>query len=103
MLRVLIADDEERICQLIQVLGQWERLGLQVAGVASNGPDALELVRSLHPDILITDIRMPGCDGLAVIREARRCAPWLEVIIISGTRSSITRKRRCITASANIC
>ena len=51
MLRVLIADDEERICQLIQVLGQWERLGLQVAGVASNGPDALELVRSLHPDI----------------------------------------------------
>ena len=84
MLRVLIADDEERICQLIQVLGQWERLGLQVAGVASNGPDALELVRSLHPDILITDIRMPGCDGLAVIREARRCAPWLEVIIISG-------------------
>ena len=84
MLRVLIADDEERICQLIMALGEWQRLGLEVAGTAQNGPDALALVRTLLPDILITDIRMPGCDGLKVVEEARKVLPGLEVIVISG-------------------
>ncbi|NLO85849.1 MAG: response regulator [Clostridiales bacterium] len=84
MLRVVIADDERRVCELIQALGEWQKLGLEVVGIAENGPDALELVGSLHPDILITDIRMPGCDGLTVIKKAREHAPWLEVIIISG-------------------
>ena len=84
MLRVLIADDEERICQLILALGEWQRLGLEVVGTAQNGPDALAMLRSLQPDILITDIRMPGFDGLKVIEEARREMIQLEVIVISG-------------------
>jgi len=84
MLRVAIADDEERICQLILALGEWQRLGLEVVGTAQNGPDALELVRSLSPDILITDIRMPGCDGLKVVEDAHKLIPELEVIVISG-------------------
>ncbi len=84
MLRVLIADDEERICQLILALGEWQRLGLTVAGTAQTGPDALEMVRTIQPDILITDIRMPGMDGLQVIQEAHALLPDLEVIVISG-------------------
>lgn len=84
MLRVIIADDEERICQLICALADWERLDMEVAGVAHNGVDALDLVRQETPDILITDIRMPGMAGLEVIRRAKEDIPWLEVIIISG-------------------
>ena len=84
MLRVLIADDEERICQLIMALGEWQRLGLEVVGTAQNGPDALELVHALKPDILITDIRMPGFDGLHVVQEAHKLTSELEVIVISG-------------------
>ncbi|MDD3214942.1 MAG: response regulator, partial [Eubacteriales bacterium] len=84
MLRVLIADDEERICQLIIALGEWTRLELEVVGTAENGPAALELVRTLTPDILITDIRMPGCDGLKLVEEAHKLIPELEVIVISG-------------------
>ena len=84
MLRVLIADDEERICQLIMALGEWSRLGLEVVGNAQNGPDALEMLHKLAPDILITDIRMPGFDGLHVVKEAHRINPALEVIVISG-------------------
>ena len=84
MLRVVVADDEERICRLILALGEWQRLGLEVVGTAGNGPDALEMVRTLAADILITDIRMPGCDGLRVVEEARRLVPELEVIVISG-------------------
>lgn len=84
MLRVVIADDEERICQLILALGEWQRLGLEVVGTAQNGPDALDMVHTLSPDILITDIRMPGCDGLKVVEDAHKLTPELEVIVISG-------------------
>lgn len=84
MLRVLIADDEVRICQLIQALGDWERLGLEVAGVAHNGQEALEKTEALRPDILITDIRMPGLNGLELIRRVKTLFPKLEVMIISG-------------------
>lgn len=84
MIRVMIADDEKLICRLVQALADWEALGMEVAGTAENGLEALELVESLKPDILITDIRMPGCDGLELIRRAKGLRPQLEVVIISG-------------------
>lgn len=84
MLRVIIADDEERICKLIRALADWQQLGMEVVGVASNGLDALECVKNLSPDILITDIRMPGLGGLELIEKAKQAVAHLEIIIISG-------------------
>lgn len=84
MLKVVIADDEARVCSLIRMLIDWDTIGLELAGVASNGIEALELVEKYRPDILITDIRMPGCNGLELIQQAKAIAPQLEVIIISG-------------------
>ena len=87
MIRVVIADDEARICQLILALGEWERLGVEVAGIAQNGIEALSLVQSTSADMLITDIRMPGCSGLELIAQARKLSPNLRIIIISGYAS----------------
>lgn len=84
MLKVVVADDEARVCQLILMLADWESLGMEVAGTASNGLEALELVERIHPDILITDIRMPGCHGLELIERAKGKFPQLEIVIISG-------------------
>lgn len=84
MQKVLIADDEERICQLIEALVDWKALGMEVADIAHNGLEAAEMVDRLHPDILITDIRMPGCSGLELIERVKKKAPELEIIIISG-------------------
>lgn len=84
MLRVIIADDEDRICQLIQALADWHALGMEVVGVAHNGIEAMEKIKETQPDVLITDIRMPGCDGLRLICDAKETIPQLEVIIISG-------------------
>ena len=84
MLKVIIADDERLICRLVQALADWESLGMEVAALAENGLEALELIKSREPDILITDIRMPGCDGLELIRSAKELMPDLEVVIISG-------------------
>ena len=84
ILKVVIADDEVRICQLIQALVDWDSLGMKVVGVAHNGEEACETVQSCQPDILITDIRMPGCSGLELVQRVKDADPDLEVVIISG-------------------
>lgn len=84
MLHVIIADDEERICRLINMLGHWEKHGMEVAGTAQNGPQALSMVEKGGIDLLITDIRMPGLSGLELITKARAVSPKIRFIIISG-------------------
>lgn len=84
MIKVLIADDEKRICELIQILGDWKGHGMELSGTAENGPAALEKIAMSPPDILITDIRMPGLTGLELIREAKKLSPALKTVIISG-------------------
>ncbi|MCR1898462.1 response regulator [Irregularibacter muris] len=84
MIRVIIADDENRICKLIMKLIQWDEIGMIIVGTASNGVEALELIEKEKPDIAITDIRMPGYDGLQMIEKAKAINKDLEFIIISG-------------------
>lgn len=84
MLKVIIADDEERICKLIRALIDWESLDMQIEAVAHNGLEALDMVREVKPDILITDIRMPGLSGLELIEQVKKDVPDSEIIIISG-------------------
>lgn len=84
MIRVIIVDDEPRICQLIVNLIKWDELGMEIVGIAHNGIDALELVRTKDPHLVITDIRMPGYDGLEMIERAQKIKKELEFILISG-------------------
>ena len=86
MLKILVADDEEKVCQLIIRLVDWEALEMEVVGTASNGFDALEKIRDVSPDVVITDIRMPGLDGMELIRQARLLNGELAFVIISGYR-----------------
>ena len=79
--RVLVADDEASIRELLQktlALADYD------VDVAHDGRSALERLRASTYDLLITDLKMPGADGLTVIREARRYRPDLPVIIITG-------------------
>ncbi len=84
MLKVVIADDEERICRLICAIIDWQAAGFEIVGKASNGLEAIDMVKTLKPDLLITDIRMPGCDGLQLIETVKTAHPQLEIIVISG-------------------
>lgn len=86
MLKVLIADDEQKICQLIEKLVNWTELGMQVAATAENGVEALEMIQKHRPNIVITDIRMPGYDGLELVRMGKELNPGMEFVIISGYR-----------------
>ena len=84
MIKVLIVDDEFRVCQLICNLIDWGSLDMQIIGVAHNGIEARELARETVPDLVITDIRMPGYDGMELLKRARIQNPDMEFIIISG-------------------
>ena len=88
MLRVLIADDESKVCQLIEKLVDWDALGMEVVAAKRERIEALEKIKEFHPDIVITDIRMPGYDGLDLIRLGKEEAPNTEFVIISGYRHS---------------
>lgn len=57
--QVLIADDEPKVCALIQYLIPWDELGIELAAVVSNGLEAIEVVKEKPVDIVITDARMP--------------------------------------------
>lgn len=84
MLRVVILDDEVHICHLIKSMIDWESMGLQVVAVSSNSHETLEEMVRTAPDIVITDIKMPGMDGLHMIDRARECCPHTKFILISG-------------------
>lgn len=86
MIKVIIADDEENVCQLIRGLIDWKSLDMEIVGIAHNGVEALDLIKALSPDLMITDIRMPGYDGLEMIRRAKNINQDLDFIIISGYR-----------------
>ncbi len=82
MIRVLVAD--EKVCQLICKLIHWEELEMKLVGTASNGIGSLQMIEAEHPDLVMTDIRMPGYDGMELLKRARIQNPDMEFIIISG-------------------
>ena len=82
--RVLVVDDEETIRNLLSktlALADYE------VDVATDGRMALDRMRIIPYDLLITDLRMPGVDGLSVIREARRLKADIPVLIVTGYSS----------------
>lgn len=83
MIRILIADDEISIIQLIKRLINPE-LEYEIVGETTDGMSALALIEEVCPDIVITDIRMPGLSGIELLSKAREKGIGAEFIIVSG-------------------
>ncbi len=84
MLRVFLVEDESIIRETLRDTVPWAQCGYIFAGEAGDGEMALPLIRQAKPDVLITDIRMPFMDGLALSRLVLQEFPDMKVIIISG-------------------
>ena len=84
MYQILIVDDEERVRDLLAKNISKLPLEVEVAAVASDGREALELAIQLKPDIVITDIAMPFLNGLELIRKMRENGIESKNLIISG-------------------
>jgi len=79
--RILVVDDEPRICHLIEELLKLE--GYQI-DVSFSGTDALEMIKKYNYQMLITDLKMPGIDGLELIQKAKEQNPEIRTIMVSG-------------------
>ena len=84
MIKVLIADDEKNICLMIQKMIHWEDYGMEVIGIVHNGVDAMQMIEAQRPQLVISDIRMPGYDGLQLVKGTRDLNLETDFIIISG-------------------
>ena len=84
MWKVMAADDEIYIQEALKNLISWEKMGCVLHSISSNGKELLERMETEHPDIVITDIRMPLVDGLEVCKYISENSPETQVIILSA-------------------
>lgn len=84
MLKVFLVEDEFIVRNGIKNSINWEKEGFSFVGEASDGELAYPLIKDLHPDILITDIRMPFMDGIELSEQVHELYPEIRIIILSG-------------------
>jgi len=79
--RVLLVDDEVGFLEAL--VKRLEKRNVDAAAVHS-GADALARIETQPPDVVVLDVKMPGMDGLATLREIKKCRPLVEVIMLTG-------------------
>lgn len=84
MYNVLIVDDEPWVAYGLRALIDWNSLGYNVIGEANNGIQAMEMIASTKPEVVISDIRMPGLSGIELLERIREQGLITKVILISG-------------------
>ena len=81
---LLIVDDEAEIRSGLRSILSWEEYSVSVIGTAASGAEALDKIRYYEPDIVITDIQMPGMSGLELVRRAKKEQFDCSFVILSG-------------------
>ncbi len=87
MSKILIIDDDPQVCELISVMLNFEKHAVEIA---YNAADALKLYKSHHHDLIITDILMPGKDGIDTICELMELNRDVPIIAMSGGRRALS-------------
>lgn len=81
----MLVDDEPLVLEGLKAMVNWENYGFKISGTAEDGEDGYELIQRVNPDLVFTDIRMPGMDGLALIKKCQSLSALkTKFIILSG-------------------
>lgn len=86
MYQVVIIDDESIIVEGLQRVIDWERYGCRVAATGCDALSGAEAIRAHRPDIVFTDIKMPGQDGLAMLAGLKAEFPRMQITVLTGYR-----------------
>ncbi|WP_135549217.1 response regulator [Paenibacillus cymbidii] len=84
MYKMIIVDDEATTRYGLRVCVDWNAYGIEIVGEAGGGEAGLQLAEQLRPDIVLTDVKMPGMDGIEMVGQLRRRFEKMKVIFISG-------------------
>mgnify|MGYP004466590339 FL=1 len=84
MYQVFLVDDEPWAIMVLKNMIDWNEYGFVVSGEAEDGTQALERIERTKPDLILADIRMPGMDGLELIKELREREIKSQVLLVSG-------------------
>lgn len=86
--RVVLADDHRPFRETLRSMLDRDP-DIEVTGETANGTEVLELLRLFHPDVIVMDVRMPGADGIATLKQLLAAQPSVKVIILSVTSEPI--------------
>jgi DNA-binding response OmpR family regulator len=78
---VLLVDDEE---ELVRALAERLEIRQLECEVALNGEEALRMVEDNPPHVILLDLRMPGMDGMEVLRRVKKSHPEIQVVVLTG-------------------
>ncbi len=84
MLTMIIADDEPVITKGLQILVDWQAMGIHVSGIYGDGESAMGAILRDRPDVALLDISMPGMDGIQILKNIHDLNLQTKVIFISG-------------------
>jgi two-component system response regulator YesN len=84
MSKIIIVDDEKWTRETIKQFGKWEQFNIEIIGEAGDGQEALRLIEQFLPDIVITDMKMPGVDGIELLQIVTERFPQIKLIVVSG-------------------
>jgi DNA-binding NarL/FixJ family response regulator len=82
MIRVLLADDQTIFRQGLAAMLSIEP-DLEIVGTATQGQEAIALAKTLQPQVILMDIRMPVCDGVQATREIHEHYPWIRILVLT--------------------
>lgn len=84
LVKVIVVDDEYLAREGMKKTIDWSKYGCMLCGEAEDGYKGIELAKKIRPDIVITDIKMPGIDGIHMTQKIKEELPHCKFIIITG-------------------
>ena len=84
MLRIMLVDDERYTIEGLISMLDWNRFEGELAGTASSGEEALKLLESIRPDVIISDIKMGGMNGIELARQVHEKQEQIQMILLTA-------------------
>lgn len=84
LISVMIVDDEKLTLEDLSTIVDWEACGYKIVATVFNGKQALRKYRELHPQLILTDIRMPFMDGIEMISEIRKTDQKVSIVLLTA-------------------
>jgi YesN/AraC family two-component response regulator len=83
-MKAIIVDDEKHVREGLLLLAEWERFEIKTILEAADGNEAMDLITKHHPEIIFTDMNMPRCDGIDLLKWIHTSNPNAMTIVVSG-------------------